>query len=149
MLKNKGSTEQKYRLSGDMDFKSFSARLKYQKRHNTEALWDEIIRSDNREMYMEELRRQRQRRLGRRYHRETAQRLGVIKPLEIKPRAIKLIAKQAKEKLIAIQAEKKKKKKKKRRSVDCATTTLATQRQKYQHTRLFNVSIHPCIVRGR
>ncbi|KAI3881310.1 hypothetical protein MKX03_005157 [Papaver bracteatum] len=145
--KNKGSTEQKYRLSGDMDFKSFGARLKYQKRHCTEALWDEIIRSDNREMYKEELRRQRQRRLGRRYHRETAQRLGVIKPLEIKPRAIKLIAKQAEQKLIAIQAEKNKKKKK--RSVDCWTTTLATQRQKYQHTRLFNVSIHPCIVRGR
>ncbi|KAI3971742.1 hypothetical protein MKW92_002929 [Papaver armeniacum] len=146
--KNKGSTEQKYRLSGDMmDFKSFGARLKYQKRHNTEALWDEIIRSDNPEMYKEELRRQRQRRLGRRYHRETAQRLGVIKPLEIKPPAIKLIAKEAEKKLIAIQAEKKIKKK--RRSVDCATTTLAPQRQKYQHTRLFNVSIHPCIVRGR
>lgn len=46
--KNKVSTEQKYRLSGNMDFKSFSARLKYQKRHFTEALWDEIIRSDNR-----------------------------------------------------------------------------------------------------
>ncbi|RZC75827.1 hypothetical protein C5167_000065 [Papaver somniferum] len=49
------------------------------------ALWDEIIRSDNKEMYKEELRRQKQGRLGRRYLRQTAQRLGVIKPLEIKP----------------------------------------------------------------
>lgn len=52
-------------------------------------------------MYKEELRR---------YHRETAQRLGVIKPLEIKPPAIKLIAKQAEKKLTAKQDEKKKRK---------------------------------------
>ncbi|KAI3857208.1 hypothetical protein MKW98_010622 [Papaver atlanticum] len=64
------------------NFESFSKRLKYQNRHSPAALWNEISISDDKERYLEELRRQHQAKLSRRLHRETAKRLGVTMPVD-------------------------------------------------------------------
>ncbi|MCL7038902.1 hypothetical protein MKW94_024694 [Papaver nudicaule] len=143
--------DQEYRLfgtlsSGEMVFKNFSARLKYQNRHCPGALWDEILRSDNKEMYKEELRRQRQRRLGRRYHRQTAKRLGVIKPpSDDSGESERTISADDETTTDAM--------KKLRADTMRETQSLRQQkqqlaRQNFQPAQLFNVSIHPCVVGG-
>ncbi|KAI3881297.1 hypothetical protein MKX03_005155 [Papaver bracteatum] len=94
---------------------------------------------DNRDMYWEELRRQSQRRLGRRYLKETALRLGVIKPLEMTLSDSEEDSDQGNTaEYQAALAELN------RQRLEEAER----QRKNLQPAQLFNVSIYPCIIRG-
>ncbi|KAI3971745.1 hypothetical protein MKW92_002932 [Papaver armeniacum] len=98
---------------------------------------------DNRDMYWEELRRRSQRRLGRRYLKETARRLGVIKPPEITSSDSEEDSDQGNSEIHSAEYQAAVAELNRQR-----LETAERQRKNLQPAQLFNVSIYPCIIRG-